>query len=155
LATLLLDTGPQALEIGHVTLQLGLVTIQPGRAHDNADVRRRLELGDDLFELLALFLIFNLARDATGGVRAGHEHQITPREGDIRAKAGAFFAQFFLPPLHQALLIALDHILNTGPPLAVLTAKLARVPARLDFSHGQEAMPPAAIIHKGSLQTGL
>ena len=52
-------------------------------------------------------------------------------------------------------MITLDHILNAGTPLAVLTAKLGRVPTRLDFPHGQEAMPPTAIIHKGSLQTWL
>ena len=156
LLALVLDAGPQALQVRHVALQLGFVTVQPGGAHDDAHVRGRFELGDDLLELLALFLVLDLARNAAGGLRVGHEHQVTPRQRDVGAEAGALGAQLLLDHLHDDALVALQHVLDAGTALALFRCFAVVVePPGVDLANGQEAVPVAAVIHERGLQARL
>jgi hypothetical protein len=52
-------------------------------------------------------------------------------------------------------LVASQDILNAGATVAIAVAiavgRFVRVPILVDFAHGQEAVPPAAIIDKSSL----
>ena len=67
-------------------LQLGLRLGDPGGADDHAESLGGLQLLDDLLQAIALLRLLDLARDARG-VDAGHQHEVTPGQGEVRAHA--------------------------------------------------------------------
>ncbi len=117
---LFLNAIPQPLEIGEIPLQLRFVAVETRRAHNDADIRRRVQLSNCLFELFAFFLVLNFARDAARTVRSRHQHQIATRQGNVGTQARALIAEFFFGDLDNDLLIAPENILNARAAIPII-----------------------------------
>jgi hypothetical protein len=86
-----LDLVPLLDEHGEVANEEGFFLAFAGGAHDDAHAFGQIEFAQDFFEALALFLIFDLARNtALIGVR--QEDEKTARQDDVGRDARAFGA---------------------------------------------------------------
>ena len=141
----LADLFPQALQIFVIALDLGLGALGTGGPHDQPRALRHVDPVGNLFQLLAVGGIGDLAADpaATGGVR--HQHAIPAGQRQIGGQGRALVAALFLDDLHQQDLANLDDFLN-------LIAFRARFAHRADvflvivIRHGFDAF-----IHRGGV----
>ena len=103
---------PHALQIFVITLDLGFGALGPCRAHDQARAPGHFDLVCDLFELLAVGGVGDLAADAAAACGVGHKHAIAASQAEIGGQRRALVAAFFLDDLHQKDLAHLDDFLN-------------------------------------------
>ena len=113
---------PQALQVFVVALDLGFGAFGAGGADDQPRALRHVDLVGNLFELLAVGGIGDLAADATATRGVGHEHTIAAREREIGGQRRALVAALFLDDLHQQDLAHLDDFLD----LVAARARFAR-----------------------------
>ena len=112
---------PLALQIFIVALDLGLGAFGTRRAHDQTSALRHIDLTCDLFELLAIRRIGDLARNPAAARSVWHEHAVATRERQISGQRRTFIAALFLDDLNQQDLANLDDLLD----LVALGARFA------------------------------
>jgi hypothetical protein len=110
------DAAPKADQVFVVPLNLGLAASGARSADDDRHAFRHIQLGDDLFQTLAIgdasYFAGNAA--AAGGVR--HQYAISAGERQIRSKRRTLVAALLFRDLHQHYLAALDDLLNLVIP---------------------------------------
>src|SRR5262249_7740595 len=92
-------------------LQLLLGLIDPGRADDEAQALRRLELMEDFAQPVARLIVRDLPRHADS-VQTGHQHEIAAGDADVGTQGRSFGAYPFLDDLDKHFLAALEDVLN-------------------------------------------
>ena len=108
----LTDLVPQARQVIEIALDLGLGAAEARGADDQPHRLGKLEIGDDLFQPLAVAGRADLAADPAAVRAVGHQHGVTTREAEIGGERGTLVAALFLHDLHQHHLAALDNVLN-------------------------------------------
>ena len=119
----LADLFPQPHQIFIIAPDLGLRPLGPCRADDQARAFRHLDLLRDLFQLLAVGGLRDLAGNPAPPRRVGHQNAIAARQRQIGGQRRALVAALFLDDLDQHDLPDLDHFLN----LVLARARLAGV----------------------------
>ena len=106
------DLVPDAGEIVEVTLDLGLGAAHASGAHDQAHRLGQLEIGDHVFQALAIAGRADLAADPAAAGAVGHQHGVTAGKAQIGCERRALVAAFFLDDLDKQHLAALDDVLD-------------------------------------------
>src|SRR5262249_30994441 len=117
---------PQPRQVGQVALQLLLVLVLAGGADDEAKALGRLQVVEHVAQTAALVLVADLLGD-TDAVEARHQHQVTAGDADVGRQRGALGAEALLDDLDNALLPALENVLDVrlGPAIAAPAAAWA------------------------------
>ena len=144
-----LGVAPDADEVLVVGLQFALGAVLPGRAHDDAHVFGRVELGDEGLELLAGGFVFDLAADAAAAAE-GHDDHVAAGQGDVGGEGCAFVADFFFVGLHEHPGAGVEHVLDAGAARAALGG--AGPVAAVDVVEGDEPVTFGAVVDKRRLQ---
>ena len=105
------DHFPQPQQIGEVAREFFLGAVGAGGADDEADALGRVELAEDVAEAAAVFVAFDLARDADAA-EGRHQHEVAAGDADVRGERRAFGADAFLDDLHEHFVAALEDVLN-------------------------------------------
>ena len=135
----LADLFPQALQVFVVALDLGLGALCTGGAHDQTGTFWHLNFVCDLFQLLTVRGVGDLAADAAPTRGVGHEHTIAAGQRQIGCQRGTFVATFLFNDLHQQDLTHLDDFLDfiaLGPWLA----RGAQIVVIIVIRHGFDAV---------------
>ena len=106
------DDLPEPQQIGQVAGEFLLGAIDAGRADDEAE-RPWADSSSqqDVAEAAAVFVVFDLARDADAAER-GHQHQVAAGNADVGGERRAFGADAFFDDLHQHFVAAAEDLLN-------------------------------------------
>ena len=105
------DDFPEPQQVGEVARQFLLGAVGAGGADDEADALGRVELAEDVAEAAAVFVAFDLARDADAAERR-HEHQVAAGDADVGGERRPFGADAFLDDLDEDFVAALEDVLD-------------------------------------------
>ena len=119
------DLLPHALQVFIVALDLGFGTLSTRRAHNEASALWHFDLLRDLFELLAVRCVCDLAGNTATACSVGHQHAIATSKRQVRSEGSTFVAALFLNDLNQQDLTDFNNFLNL-------------VTARTWFAHGTD-----------------
>ena len=108
----LTDLLPHALQVFIVALDLCFRALGTRRAHDKARALWHFDLLRDLFELLAIWCVRNLAGDATATCSVWHQNAITTRERQVSRESSTLVAALFFNNLNQQNLANFDNFLD-------------------------------------------
>src|SRR5207237_8350793 len=111
-------------------LQRLLRLVYAGGADDEAQTLGRLKLVEEFAQPVLGIVVCDLPRH-TDAVKAGHQHEITAGDADVRAQRGPFAADAFLNDLSEHLLAPPEDVLDQwlGPTGAGPTRQAAKRPS--------------------------
>ncbi len=115
------DLFPHALQVFIVALDFGLGALGPRRAHDQTRPIGHFDALGDVFQLLAVGGVGDLAADAAAARGVGHQHAVPARQRQVCGQGSALVAAFFFDHLHQHDLADFHHFLDfiaSGPGFA-------------------------------------
>ena len=108
----LADPVPGPAQVFVVALDFGLGPLAPGRADDDRNILRQIQIVEDGLEPATVLGRGNLAGDAATPGRVRHVNAVATGEREVGTQGSALVAALFLGHLHQHYLAALDHLLN-------------------------------------------
>jgi len=149
---LFLDLLPQAKEVLVVPVQLLLRPVEARRPNDKTHPLFHADLAHDFLQTAAVLLVFDLAGDAATAL-VGHQHQVTPRQGDVGRQEGPLPLAHLPQYLDHHLLAHLQgrsrsFLPRRGPALVVAFG----VVFRAHVPQGQETVLLAPVIDEGGLE---
>ena len=86
------DHLPQPQQVGQVAREFLLGAVDAGGADDEAEALGRIELAQDVAEAAAVFVVFDLARDADAAERR-HQHEVAAGDADVGARASGLWCR--------------------------------------------------------------
>ncbi len=141
------DRPPEPQEVVQVPMQIALGAVGAGRADDEAQPLRRIELQQGLAELAAQIIVGDFAADADP-LQPRHQHEVTTGNADVRREGRSLGADAFLDYLHEDFAAAAEDLLNRRlvADAAFVEASAAALVAGIFFVVGLAAVGQQVLV---------